>query len=251
MVKTNGAGGFVFEALESTQLKAIALLQAGEAPPFYVAAKRQTAGRGSAHKGWESPPGNVYWTGVFPACLTRDKSPRDSRLHNLAPAAILREILVKATGEERFLLKWPNDILFEGKKVAGVLCARGEEKGAAYLAVGIGLNVETAPAVKADFPPTCLQEIGGVYPPVEAFYDLLFEAFFTRAGGDETYRAYWNQYAAFLKERVTVKADGETFDGIFEGIDDSGAMRVRGEFETKVFHSAVFRPAALARETER
>ncbi len=120
----------------STSALALQELQRGRSLPFAVLAAQQSAGQGQAGKVWHSPPGNLY--------LSLAVQPR---LHYGLP--LLVAVLVCEWLHEQGIVatcKWPNDILYHGKKLGGVLC-KGAKQGEhwRYVIVGVGLNVNVVP----------------------------------------------------------------------------------------------------------
>ncbi len=109
---------FQFETLDSTSSHASRLIEGGEKPPFAVISLRQTEGRGRSGKTWSSPEGGLYLTVVFDSReLAHTKQGQWPLLAATAVAMWLRqEFSFRAT------IKWPNDILYAGQKLAGILC---------------------------------------------------------------------------------------------------------------------------------
>ena len=130
--------------IDSTSDRARALLAGGKQPPFAVVAERQSAGRGRRGRTWQSPSGNLYVTFVLPppALLAMDAA-----LTPLKAAVCCAKVLQQRLGL-RVTLKWPNDVLFAGKKIAGLLCETTTNGAAAgEVLIGLGLNTLSAPAI--------------------------------------------------------------------------------------------------------
>lgn len=133
----------IHDVLDSTSAEAQRLAATGRKAPFAVLARMQTAGRGRRGRGWSSTPGNLMLTVAIPSA-TWSKGPAIES----APirAAILIARFIRQTFGLRVTLKWPNDILFAGRKLGGILCETstfGSSVG--DLLVGVGINVVTAP----------------------------------------------------------------------------------------------------------
>lgn len=128
-----------FERLPST-LDAVHTLAAEDAPSgTVVLADEQTAGRGRDGRVWQSPRGGV-WMGM----LVRPPFPAAGVL-SIRGGLVLADVIDEIAGEPRAQLKWPNDVLIDGRKVAGILCeARWQGGTPQWLALGIGVNVENA-----------------------------------------------------------------------------------------------------------
>jgi biotin-[acetyl-CoA-carboxylase] ligase BirA-like protein len=135
---------FRFETLDSTSSHAARLLEGGENPPFAVISQKQTQGRGRSGKTWSSPEGGVYLTLVLESQeLAHSKQGQWPLLAATALALWLRrEFGFRAT------IKWPNDILYAGQKLAGILCESSVQGGTwGPLMLGVGVNIHEAPDV--------------------------------------------------------------------------------------------------------
>ena len=131
-----GIGREIHEALDSTNAEALRRAAAGEAGPLWIMARSQTAARGRRGRAWAAPAGN------FGATLLM-RPPGDAALRSFVAALGLFDAMVAVTGRpELFALKWPNDVLLGGRKLAGILL---EAVNGGALAVGIGVNLASAP----------------------------------------------------------------------------------------------------------
>jgi biotin-[acetyl-CoA-carboxylase] ligase BirA-like protein len=145
--------------VDSTSAHAAQLLRAGRPAPFAVVAERQTGGRGRRGTRWESPAGNLFLTLALPA----PHGPAGAQSTLPLKAAVIVARAVRDWLGLRLTLKWPNDLLFAGRKLGGLLL-EGSTKGdvAGEVLVGIGLNVALAPDVKgAAYEVTSLAEVLG------------------------------------------------------------------------------------------
>ncbi len=212
------------------------------AGPTWILALRQTRGRGRRGRGWADPPGN------FAAShFSRPEAPpSDLALRSFVAALALHDALVRATGQpERFTLKWPNDVLLDGGKLAGILLeSLGQGTGPRHLVIGIGVNLRHAPEGDAGAlrPVSLLDETGCALDP-EAFLDLLAPCFAHRERQLATFgfapiRTAWLTRAARLGERITARSMQETRTGIFEGIDTTGALLLTTEDGPKAIPAA-------------
>jgi len=142
--------GVLLDDVGSTMDEARWMAGGGEALPFFVAARRQSAGRGRLGRAWASPEGGVWMTLAWPCAARRGEVYAPASL--VCGLAVLEAIAQAgkhagvADAGAALRLKWPNDVLLQGKKVAGVLCERvtiGPAQGAggaALLLVGVGVN---------------------------------------------------------------------------------------------------------------
>jgi BirA family biotin operon repressor/biotin-[acetyl-CoA-carboxylase] ligase len=164
----------VYGELPSTQDAILRAAEAGEPEGLAVLARRQTAGRGRGGRGWESPPGNLHLS-----LLLRPHGPAAQAAQWALLAAVgLAEALAPhlRPGAPPLALKWPNDVLLGGAKLAGILAeaATGPSGELTWLALGIGANLAHAPRLPDGRPTSSFATFGVVPPTPEAFAaDLL------------------------------------------------------------------------------
>ncbi|WP_207537046.1 biotin--[acetyl-CoA-carboxylase] ligase [Sabulicella rubraurantiaca] len=214
----------IFEALESTQSLVSGLAEAGEPDGLAVMARRQTAGRGREGRGWEGPSGNLALS-----VLLRPGGPaRDLPQYGLLAAVALHETASRfASG---LSLKWPNDLLRDGAKCAGILAegAVDGQGGIAHLVLGFGVNLAHAPEV----PGRATAALGPVVP--EEFAEALLvslDAWMTRrlVGGFAPIRAGWEAAGPTRGETLTLRQGTGTVSGRYEGLaEDGGLMLATG-----------------------
>jgi BirA family biotin operon repressor/biotin-[acetyl-CoA-carboxylase] ligase len=128
-------------------------------------------------------------------------------------------------------LKWPNDVLLAGGKVAGILLeSTGKGKTVDWLAIGIGVNLAAKPEIEGDggFPPVCLADHGELVDP-EEFLCMLAGHYATQEGilerlGFDAVREDWLQRAAKLGEIITARTSKEEITGLFDTIDEGGNL---------------------------
>lgn len=199
--------------------------------PAWILARAQTAGRGRRGRAWEMPEGNFAATLVF-----RPRGgPGQAGLISFVAALALDDALTAVCGPRaRLAIKWPNDVLLNGGKVAGILLeSQGQGTDLDALAVGIGVNLAAAPErarlePEALPPVSVLEETGHVVAP-EDFLDLLAPAFARWLAQFETYgfapiRTAWLARAARLGETITARTGTLSRDGRFDGIDERGNL---------------------------
>jgi len=228
---TDWPAGFekrILESTDSTMSEATRLLPDLTAPTW-ILAKRQTAGRGRQGKAWVDPVGNFAATLV----MLPKGPPANVALRSFVAALALREALVGLTGREAaFTLKWPNDVLLNGGKLAGILLESvGQGSGVSHLSIGVGVNLMSAPdQVKgAAFAPVSLRAETGVTVQPETFLDSLAPAYARFESQFNTYgfapiRQKWLSYAARLGEVITAKTAKNQITGTFQTVDESGAL---------------------------
>jgi BirA family biotin operon repressor/biotin-[acetyl-CoA-carboxylase] ligase len=146
------AGGFSrawpvvrFDEIDSTNEEARRRVVSGDAGPAWLVARSQTAGRGRLGRQWDSPEGNLFAT----ALLSYPGTPVQAALASFAAGLAVIDA-AKMVGAETvaLTLKWPNDVLADGAKLAGILIETGSSGGGLWMAAGFGVNVTSAPAVR-------------------------------------------------------------------------------------------------------
>lgn len=210
-------------AVDSTNREARARAEAGAPHATVVWAREQTAGRGRHGRSWASPPGNLYLS----ILLRPDCPPAAAAQTGFVAGAAMAQAIA-AQGAAAVSLKWPNDILCEGRKLSGILVESASD-GAGRLAwavVGVGVNVAHHPA---DLPDAADLAGEGVDVDVEALRDAFLARFFAlyrawREQGFEPVRAAWLQRAHTMGQRLSVRLPDGPVAGDFAGIDATGNL---------------------------
>ena len=228
-----GVARHVLPVTDSTNAHALRL--AAQTPgPVWLLALRQTAGKGRRARAWLSPPGNFYGT----LLLHPVEPPATVALRSFAAALALRQALVGLTGlPDAFTLKWPNDVLLNGGKLAGILLeSTASGHGIAHLAIGIGVNLIAAPDAAAlepgALPPVSLLAETGLRITPQTLLAHLAPAYagwehcLTREGFAPL-RAAWLAHAAHLGAVMRARTGQATREGIFETIDETGNLILR------------------------
>lgn len=230
MTWPDGYGRAIHDRLDGTNAEGSRRAAAGDGGPAWILAHAQTAARGRRGRSWAMPEGN------FAASLLMlpGGSLAEMALRSFVAALALHDAFTAATGRaERFALKWPNDVLLDGKKVAGILLETGgAPPGPLALVIGFGVNLVAAPDPGELEPgalaPSTLAAAGPAPDPV-GFLDLLAPAFAAwetrfRAEGFAPVRAAWLSRAARLGETVTARLPDRAVVGRFESVDERGAI---------------------------
>ena len=200
--------------------------------PTWIMARRQTAAHGRRGRPWVQPEGNLAATLVF----RPEATPHEAAKRSFLAANALFEALSIHVERNKLGLKWPNDVLLNGGKVAGILlesASRGPFVD--WLAIGIGVNLVEAPTPPdappgaTAFHPVCLTGEGGERVSPEEFLTTLADAFATQEGklaafGFPRIREDWLRHAARIGEQITARTGKETIKGIFDTIDQDGNL---------------------------
>lgn len=226
------------EETASTNADALALVRSGErCPPFWVTAKRQTAGRGRDGRVWVSLPGNVHASLAVPLDCEVRIAPQVSLVAGVGVFDALSGLTglsggrcVPRSGELR--LKWPNDILIGSAKCGGVLVQTTADPADRLVAVvGIGLNV-------AAYPLTGEREATGL---IAEGFDVNADEVFSRVAsamdaalqvwdfgrGFEAIRARWLAAGTPIGTAMSVNSGAGVTAGWFAGLDEDGALLMR------------------------
>ncbi len=225
-----GYGRRVLDEVDSTNAEA-ARIAPGLGGPEWILARRQTAARGRRGRPWLNPEGNFAATLV----MRPEGGPGQGALRSFVAALAVHDALVAATGRpEGLALKWPNDVLLNGGKLAGILLeSTGAGAGLSHLAIGIGVNLRAAPGDDAVEPgalrPVSLVSQTGVDIGPEPFLDLLAAAYARREAqfvtyGFEPIRTAWLERAARLGEVITARTGRAELTGTFETVDAGGNL---------------------------
>jgi BirA family biotin operon repressor/biotin-[acetyl-CoA-carboxylase] ligase len=215
--------------LVSTNAEALALARRGERGPLWITAQRQTAGRGRRGSEWISPPGNLYVTLLVSDSVPAVSAPELSFVAALAVHDAILDLAPALRGA--LALKWPNDILCGGAKLAGILIEGERVAGKLVVAVGIGVNCRHHPAPTA-YPATDLVAAGAEISAENLFAALSGRmldrlAQWRRGAGFSTVRADWIARAAGIGGDMRVRLPGRELFGRGETLDERGRLLLR------------------------
>ena len=239
--------GYRLEAHDTVgSTNALALEQVKERDPgkLWIVSKRQESGRGRRGRTWETPHGNLaatlLWIGTGELKLAATLGFVAGLALSDALAAVVPDRSIGigvdggGRGSSRFELKWPNDVLADGAKLAGILLESALTNDGYALAIGIGVNVVAHPK-GLPYPATSLAALGST-ADAETLFLALSDAWTSNARdwddgrGLARIRNRWLERAAGLGADVAVRVEGNVVRGVFETIDDDCrfVIRVRG-----------------------
>jgi BirA family biotin operon repressor/biotin-[acetyl-CoA-carboxylase] ligase len=219
-----GYGRIQHQELDSTNSEARRLAEAGEPGPVWISAARQSAGRGRRGRVWDSGEGNLAAT----LLLRPNTHPSITGQLSFVAALATAEMADHFAPTAAITVKWPNDVLAEGRKLAGILLEGGGASEGNWLAIGIGVNLASFPE-GTEFPATSLAQVGIAPPSSEDALCVLAGAFAHwydawMKDGFEIVRTAWLARASGLGASIRARLPNETRSGIFEGIDEGGAL---------------------------
>ncbi|WP_426235043.1 bifunctional biotin--[acetyl-CoA-carboxylase] ligase/biotin operon repressor BirA [Pseudomonas sp. TWP3-2] len=227
----------VLDSVDSTNAEALRAVDRGQPAPFLVLAERQVSGRGRRGRKWVSPfAENIYYSLV----LRIDGGMRQleglSLVVGLAVMQALREQGVQGLG-----LKWPNDVLVGPKKIAGILLELvGDPADVCHVVLGVGINVNMQSTEEVDQQWTSLLLESGRRSDrndIVAELSRQLRVYLARhqASGFSTLRDEWESAHLWQGQPVSLIAGVTRIDGVVQGIDNQGALRLEVDGVEKVF----------------
>jgi len=225
-----------FDRTGSTNADALDRARAGEQGPIWFVTSEQTAGRGRRQRAWIAPRGNLAASVLERVEIAPGVAATIGFAAGLAAHAALEKVSIEAAlrlgpDRPRYALKWPNDVLANGKKLVGIGLEAEPIGGRLAVVVGIGTNVVGAPE-GTPTPAVSLAGLG-VQISAEELFTALSDAWVEFRGiwddgrGFAEIRRLWLERAAGLGERVAIQTGSATLEGIFDTIDDTGCLIVR------------------------
>ena len=203
------------------------MAEAGAPEGTIVWSKRQEQGVGRRGRSRSSPEGNLYCSIILrPECDPAS----GATLSFLIALALYQAIAPVLKAGTEIKLKWPNDILISGRKIAGILLeskTRPDGK-LDYVIVGTGVNITTYPPVTEGLPATSLSKEGSTAKVEEILsayaYSLLEAYMIWKRDGFDPIRRQWLERATGIGTAITVNLPGQTLEGVFAGLDGMGAL---------------------------
>ena len=245
----------VLDEAASTQLEARNLLKAGHAGPAWVLARMQTAGRGRRGRRWASTPGNLTCSLLL---IEETPAARLAGLSFVAALAAHKAICALALKaglpqlQDALMLKWPNDLLLDDRKLGGVLL-ESEPAGGGRTAViaGFGMNLAHAPQGPGlRWPAACLARYGLKLEPEEVIGPLN-DSFMRwrdvwRRSGFAPVRKAWEKRAWGLGRMIAFNTGRGRIEGLFRGLGEDGALLLETKNGTESFHAGDVEHVQLA-----
>ncbi len=228
----------VFEKIDSTNAWLLENLLATAGLSTVCVADEQTAGSGRSGRSWYSPAGkNIYFSYSVPL----EASLQDFSALSLVIGLVVNRVL-KKLGVSGLALKWPNDILRDNKKLAGILIAVKVVSQQRYLVVGIGINVSMQEDVKALQEISCNDLVGTglevsdrekIIAMILAESNKAIRVFFEH--GFSAFRDEWNNCDAWNGKHVQILDQGKILvSGLESGVDEDGCLQVQAEQMHKI-----------------
>jgi BirA family biotin operon repressor/biotin-[acetyl-CoA-carboxylase] ligase len=221
-----------FDEIDSTNAEARRRAEAGETGPLWITAAVQTAGRGRRGRSWDTSRGNLAAT----LLIVTTAEPAEAAQLSFVAAFAIRALAEAFVPAALVRLKWPNDVMVDGRKLSGILIESGRTpSGDLWLAIGMGVNLAHAPK-DVERPATALADhlkAGVAAPPTPAEALAILSAAFARhaaawsRAGFAPLREEWLKGAAGIGSPCVARLDRETVEGVAEGLDGDGALLLR------------------------
>jgi len=223
----------VFASVESTQDLVRHGFEQGAEEGLVVQAMQQTKGRGRSGHDWVSSMGNLYMSFLLQPNCALEKAGQLAFVMGVGLSRALKSYIDPQDYTRQ--LKWPNDVLINDKKISGILLEGG---GNGNYIVGMGVNILNAPDGGV-----CLKDIA--HCPVyvnkvrDHILDNISDAYHIwQENGFAPIREEWLSHVYGLNQPITARLPNETHEGVFEGIDENGALLLRQGNDVKVIHAA-------------
>lgn len=231
-------GRLAFDILDSTNEEARRRARAGEPGPIWISTRLQSAGKGRRGRRWRSGVRDLTATLLLrPSAFRSGATPTEIATLSFATGLAVADMVDAIAGPappDRLGLKWPNDVLLDDRKVAGILLESEGAGATAWLAIGVGVNVMSAPRaehVEVGATPTiCLADVA---PDRDIAVEAVFEALANgmarwidvwARSGFSGLRGPWMARAARFGETVVARLPREEIHGRFVDVDPSGAL---------------------------
>lgn len=188
--------------------------------PCILSAKTQTNGRGRLGRTWQAGNGNLYVSFAYP--ILPSHISHFALLSGLAVAQTLKSFAPNMT----FQIKWPNDVLVQNQKIAGILFEKAFDN---YWIMGIGINITETPALtNAPYQAASLKDLDikaerlDVLKKLVMEFDTLQDLY--ESQGFTKIKNWWLDNAYNRGKKIAIKQNNKTFSGIFQTIDDAGCL---------------------------
>ena len=219
----------ILDETESTNSEALKLAKFTDRPTFVIA-KKQTNGRGRIDRSWSDPSGNFSGS----ILIKTDEDLQNLALRSFVAALSVFDAVDQKIGKEHELeIKWPNDLLLNGKKICGILLETRSFGPVSALVIGIGVNLLSSPnldKIKNIIikPGSILGETGVKLDPID-FSQLIADQYALRENqfrkmGFSKIREVWMDRAAKLGKKITARTPNFEYHGIFDSVDEKGQL---------------------------
>lgn len=231
-----------FTSVPTTQNVAHQWAKEGAPEGALVVAEEQTAGKGRLGNQWDSPPGQGIWMSLI---LRPEISIREASHFTLLTSLAVYQA-IQPYSRLSVQIKWPNDLLIDGKKVCGILTElKGEEDRIDYLIIGIGVNVNQPADWASEWtkPATSLSQVWGkpihrasllvaILQQLEKYYDLY------KQEGFAPVKQAWEQITYLFGKRIIARTPNGKVEGVAACLNDDGALVLKTDTGLQELYSA-------------
>lgn len=226
-------GVHIFAELDSTNSEAIRFIEAGANGTHLFIAEKQTAGRGRRGRTWKSPAGGGLYMSLLHAFPDQSQGEMELQALSLVTALAVFQS-VSRFGAGPIQLKWPNDIVSDRQKLAGILLEMKAAQSHSWIVFGIGINYSLSEEQKAaiDRPVIDMRSLTTELPAREQLAALVcsqllenIEQFSEQ--GFAPFQSDWNNNDRFLGAEIVIEDGARRIEGRSSGVDDHGALLVQ------------------------
>lgn len=216
---------------DSTNAEAMRVALQGERGPLYIRADRQSAGKGRSGRAWETCTGNLALSRLGPLSCPPAAVPQLALVAGLAVHRAIAELFDAGAGADALRLKWPNDLLLDHAKVAGILVESSAFAGERVAVVGVGVNIAEAPDVPGRSTTALAGRVAQTPSPRQLAARVARHLEGTLAQWDhgrgfDLIRAGWLAAALPLGTALSINTGQGVVSGRFAGLDEGGALRL-------------------------
>jgi len=221
-----------FDEVESTNDLAFSLAENKQIfANQIIAANKQNKGRGRLNRNWESPKGNLYFSLVLQPKIAIEKTSQISLVAICALQIAVAKIFQQQNIVAKIQNKWPNDLLIDQKKVAGILLeSKISNKICDFVILGIGVNINSNPT-QTLFPSTNIKNFSceiSTSKMLEFFleeFENLYENWLNF--GFKNIRNLWHKNAYNLNSKININLGDSKIEGVFQEIDEEGNIVIK------------------------
>jgi len=223
-----------YQEIDSTNSEAKRIASSNTPVSSILWAHKQSAGRGRYGRVWDSSVGNLYMSILMPLECSVSCASELSFVMGLATYDVVNSLINQPN---HLSLKWPNDIFIDDNKIGGILLESITHKNQTWIIIGLGLNLQSSPH---DIKHTSSLKEYGINILPKDILALIIDSFkkhhaIWRANSFTHIRKSWLEKAYRLGQEITLGYDTHRVSGVFESIDQSGAIKLRlksGEVKT-------------------
>lgn len=221
-----------FDEVESTNDLAFSLVENKQIfANQIIVANKQNKGRGRLNRNWESPKGNLYFSLVLQPKIAIEKTSQISLVAICALQIAVAKIFQQQNIVAKIQNKWPNDLLIDQKKVAGILLeSKISNKNCDFAILGIGVNINSNPT-QTLFPSTNIKNFSceiSASKMLEFFleeFENLYENWLNF--GFQNIRNLWHKNAYNLNSKININLGNSKIEGLFQEIDEEGNIVIK------------------------